>query len=188
MSMAAKPTGKDIPQLTAEQEAELERWLCDEERSCAEVRRRLSARFGLDLPAAEIRRIHDEHRQRRMLERIASSRAAANRIVREFKSDPANMYAAVVNLVGQAAFEAALEGERMDAALVTRLARLVVEAKRYALAEAHFELQREKWQFDAAEACLKKLPELIPLHSQPGLSEKEKISRIRRALFGGEAE
>lgn len=50
--------------------------------------------------------------------------------------------------------------------------------------ERTLQLHRDKFEFDAAEVCLRKLPELKVISSNPELSDIEKIDRIRLELFG----
>lgn len=50
--------------------------------------------------------------------------------------------------------------------------------------EEALKLEREKFEFDAAEACLKKLPELRAIAANNKLSNTDKIQEIRRRLFG----
>jgi hypothetical protein len=46
------------------------------------------------------------------------------------------------------------------------------------------ELGRERFEFNAAKACLAKWPELISLHEDDLLEEDEKIRQVRLKLFG----
>ena len=46
------------------------------------------------------------------------------------------------------------------------------------------ELDRNKFEFDAAKACLAKLPELKAIASNKQLSEDERLEQARLALFG----
>ena len=45
-------------------------------------------------------------------------------------------------------------------------------------------LDRDKFQFDAAKACLAKLPELKAISANKELSEDQKLEQARLALFG----
>jgi hypothetical protein len=45
-------------------------------------------------------------------------------------------------------------------------------------------LDREKFQFDAAKACLARLPELKVISQDKGLSDAEKVDAVRLKLFG----
>jgi hypothetical protein len=44
---------------------------------------------------------------------------------------------------------------------------------------------QEKFQFDAAKACLKQLPQLKVISTDKTLSETQKVDHIRQKLFGG---
>lgn len=61
---------------------------------------------------------------------------------------------------------------------------LGLQAMRADLNERTLQLRRDKFEFDAAEVCLRKLPELKQISSNPELSDIEKIDRIRQELFG----
>ena len=50
--------------------------------------------------------------------------------------------------------------------------------------EEALKLDREKFEFNAAESCLKHLPELRSIATKPGLSSNERIQEIRQRLFG----
>lgn len=50
--------------------------------------------------------------------------------------------------------------------------------------EEALKLEREKFEFNAAEACLAKLPELKTIAANPKLSASDKILAIRQRLFG----
>jgi hypothetical protein len=50
--------------------------------------------------------------------------------------------------------------------------------------EEALKLEREKFEFDAAGACLAKLPELKTIAANPKLSQSAKIAAIRERLFG----
>lgn len=52
------------------------------------------------------------------------------------------------------------------------------------LKRSELELKREKFEFDAAKACLRKLPELKAVAADKGLGAEEKLARVRAALFG----
>lgn len=75
-----------------------------------------------------------------------------------------------------------------DAAVFTRLAaarqRAVKEERQMELRREQLRLQREKFEFDAAAACQKHLPELRAIADDEELDLNEQIQRIRRRLFG----
>lgn len=49
--------------------------------------------------------------------------------------------------------------------------------------ERILDLDRQKFEFDAAKACLAKLPELKAISEKPKLSEEEKTKAIQQILF-----
>lgn len=50
--------------------------------------------------------------------------------------------------------------------------------------EDSLRLEREKFEFDAAESCLKQLPELRTIANNAKTSHSDKIQQIRERLFG----
>jgi hypothetical protein len=58
------------------------------------------------------------------------------------------------------------------------------EERKLAMQIEKLNLERAKFEFSAAEACLAKLPELKTISSNSKLSLEDKITAIRRALFG----
>ena len=79
-----------------------------------------------------------------------------------------------------------------DATTFTRLvaARIQAESepRKLKLREEQARLQREKFEFSAAEACLKELPALREIANDSEIDVNEKIDRIRRRLFGDAAD
>ncbi|HVY70797.1 MAG TPA: hypothetical protein VHH73_12775 [Verrucomicrobiae bacterium] len=59
-----------------------------------------------------------------------------------------------------------------------------MEERKMHLREEQLKLQREKFEFSAAEACLKELPTLRTIADDNALDLDEKIERIRFQLFG----
>src|SRR6266496_1994794 len=89
---------------------ELERWLFDENVSYDEAVRRYKE-FGEAGSVASLSRWRARRAQERMLERISASAKKANAAVEQFKLNPANTYEALLQMIGQAAFEAQLNGK-----------------------------------------------------------------------------
>ena len=52
------------------------------------------------------------------------------------------------------------------------------------LKDREFGLSLDKFQFDAAKACLALLPELKVISQNKGLTEPQKVQQIRLRLFG----
>lgn len=182
--MKKKRSDSVIDGLPQNQREQIEAWLLDENLSYAEAQQRARADLDIRLSSSALSSFFQECSQRRMLDRITSSRKNANEVIKKFKENPADMYSALVNIVGQAAFEASMKGEDLDPKLVFNFTKLVMHAKKQSLEEQSLALQRDKFQFDAAAACLKKLPSLKTIAQNSGLDQKEKITQIRQLLFG----
>jgi len=61
---------------------------------------------------------------------------------------------------------------------------LVLKARDQELDKEHLTFDREKFTFDAAKACLAKLPELKSIAADPKLTDTARIDAVRRTLFG----
>ena len=62
--------------------------------------------------------------------------------------------------------------------------KLGLSTARVDISDKSLQLQWEKHEFDACEACLKQLPELKLISNNSKLTDREKINQIRRKLFG----
>jgi hypothetical protein len=60
----------------------------------------------------------------------------------------------------------------------------VLKVRDQDLKQRELSLKREKFEFDAAKACLKKLPSLKAIASDRTMGEPEKLEAIRKHLFG----
>jgi hypothetical protein len=85
-----------------------------------------------------------------------------------------------------------LKGEELRAALLEKIKgrafltgdhKLGLAAVDRDLKQQQMTLDREKFEFDAAKACLAKLPDLKAVSDQPKLSPDEKAAAIRQILF-----
>lgn len=186
--MKKKRSDSVIDGLPEGQRKQIEQWLCEENLSYADAQKRALADLGVRLSSSSLAEFFQECQQRRMLDRIAASRESANAVLKKFQENPADMYAVLVNIIGQSAFEASMKGEKLDPKLVFNFTKLVMHAKKQSMEEADLKLQREKFEFDAAAACLKKLPSLKVIAQKTGLDQKEKINQIRLQLFGAAPE
>jgi hypothetical protein len=59
-----------------------------------------------------------------------------------------------------------------------------VKTQGLALKRQELTLARDKFEFDAAKACLAKLPQLKTISTNKELSEDQKLEQARLALFG----
>jgi hypothetical protein len=70
--------------------------------------------------------------------------------------------------------------------LVTRLGGMALDGEKIKQRAQALALQKAKFQFDAAEECLKRLPDLKIISDDSTLSDSEKIEAVRAQLFGSE--
>lgn len=82
--------------------------------------------------------------------------------------------------------EGNVDPEKLE--LVNRMMREVQKFARLQQLGEQIALERDKFQFDAAKACLARLPELKAISTDKGLSDADKVQAIRLKLFGALAD
>jgi hypothetical protein len=107
----------------------------------------------------------------------------ASEIAQEAESKPGRFDSATIDALKQKAFELSIN-PGSDPRDVKSLFMLVLKARDQQLDQDHLALDRDKFQFDAAKACLEKLPELKTIAADRGLGEQAKLDAIRKQLFG----
>jgi hypothetical protein len=139
--------------------------------------------FGVQVPLASFTPFWDEVCGPEILRRRKRISETAKACAEEARKDPTPMPEATIDLLQQAAFEQALR-PGADPRTVKSLFSLVLKAKDQVLAAAKVQLEREKFEFDAAKAALAKLPELKSIQDDRGLDEDAKLLAVRERLFG----
>jgi hypothetical protein len=84
-------------------------------------------------------------------------------------------------MLSQEVLTSKLEGRSLSAQ--TRALTQLLRKQKLRLDEQVFNLAREKYEFDAATACLKKLPELKRVSKKPKMTEAQKTRAIQKILF-----
>jgi hypothetical protein len=174
--------------LPENQRAQLEAWLFEESLSYKDAAARLLADFNVRSAPSSLSAWYQHTAQRRMLDRIAASSAKANQVMDKLKANPADTYAALMGVIGQAAFEQSLDNPTLNVETLTHLANLALSGRSLELKEKDLSLKRDRFEFDAAKACLAKLPALRAIAGNSSLDQKAKITQIRLALFGAAPE
>lgn len=144
--------------LTDAQQANLWDWLDTEHLSYEEAVRRAADQFGSAGSVSALCAWRQRYSQAVMLRRIAESSAKANAVVDQFKANPANTYEALLQLIGQATFEAQVQGGTdLNLATLKDLAELTAlglkarhDSAELALKERDLELKKHKLEFDLA--------------------------------------
>lgn len=118
-----------------------------------------------------------------LLARRRKAAATANEFAEETKKTFGEFDSATVEALKQKAFELAISPQA-DPRDVKALYMLVLKSRDQALDLEQLRLDREKFEFDAARACLSKLPELKVIGADDSLDEDAKIRAVRERIFG----
>ena len=186
MSGIGKPrSNNSLTTLSPSQRETLTRWLFDENISYATVIKRCKKEFAIGVAKRTLLAFYYKEQQSRALQRIAQCTKSANKVVKELTDRPADTYRALIGMAGQIAFEKAFDSEKqLDRETICEFTKLLIAARKDDREAQRLSLEREKWEFDAAEACLEELPELKVIATNPALSQKEKLRQVRLRLFG----
>jgi hypothetical protein len=92
-----------------------------------------------------------------------------------------NLTDMLCSIVSQELLAAKLEGVNVKDQ--TKALTQLLRKQKLRLDEKNLDLAREKYEFDASTACLKKLPTLQRISNQPKMSEEEKRRAIQDILF-----
>ena len=186
--------------LPEEQQAQLAEWLLDGmPYHIAKIK--AQADFGVSVGLAAFSGFYQEVCVPQLLVRRTRARETADQIGEDLASRPGNFDAATVDAIKQKAFELAIspqsnpkdvkalfvllqkqrqqELDLQDAETARAFKDRELSAREDALA-----LEREKFEFDAAKKVLEALPQVKQIAADPKLSDRDRITEIRRALWG----
>ncbi len=108
---------------------------------------------------------------------LTQARDFADQLRNDLKTMPnVNLDDDAVMRIGQKAFELQ--------AVKTRDAKLFIGLRKLNQSERVLKLEKDKFEFDAAKACLKALPALKAIATDKGLDENERLNAVREKLFG----
>lgn len=187
-----------LDNLPPNQRETLERWLFDDSPrlSCAEAAKRLHDDFNVQSSETAVRSFYRRARQSRLeeqaLESIVADAKSANLVLEKSEQNAANFQKAIQELTARMALKRALAGEdELSLEDIAQLSAMVLggkkedrEERKLSMQIEKLNLERAKFEFSAAEACLAKLPELKLISGNSKLSQEDKITAIRRTLFG----
>jgi hypothetical protein len=173
-----------LDSLPSNQREALERWLLEENLSIDAALDRLRLDFGVRSSRSAVGRFSQNAQQRRLLERITQSANTATAVEAKFAENNAPIGGALVKMLSQLAFEMAVNGKLVDPEMFCSISGLALKAQDQELKAQTVRLQRDKFEFDAAEACLAKLPELRAIAGDTKLDQDAKLKQIRLKLFG----
>lgn len=147
------------------------------------AKKRISEEFGVSCGVAALSGFYSEVCVPVLLKRRTRAREAAEEIAIEATKSPGQFDSATVDAIKQKAFELAISplSEPKD---VKALFMLLQKSRDQDLKAQTLDLDRNKFEFSAAEACLKHLPQLRAIAGKSNLDQRSKIDAIRRQLFG----
>lgn len=177
------PSNAKLLTLPEEQQAQLAAWLLAG-MTYPEARQRMAAEYGVrvenDRPFTDFWQkvcVPELHKRREQ------AMHTAREIVRKAAGKPNQFGSAALELLQQKIFELATT-LNTDTKEVKNVFSMVLQTQKHELSKAHLALARDKHEFNAAETCLKILPELKAIEANPALDQAAKINAIREKLFG----
>lgn len=174
--------------LDAHQER-LDYWFGVEKKTLEEVREQL-AQDGVTVSVQRLSSWWSSRQtalmQERLLAQIANGARACREVESALEQNGAPELETLIKLhrvlILKLSTEGNVEAEQLE--LVNRMMREVIKFARLQQLSAQLDLDRDRFEFDAAKSCLAKLPELKVISSDKGLSESQKVEQIRLKLFG----
>jgi hypothetical protein len=182
-----------LRKLTPEQAKKVEQWLFEDNLSQAEIIRRCESDFRIKTSYEGVAQFFRAAVQHRTINRLRDNAEVATKIgktcaetaVEICPDTRKDLFDAVLKGVAKVIFHKINKGiDSADHATIFNYSKILNTARREDLHELRLQFDREKWEFDVAEACLKKLPGLKAVESSKTIPYKEKIRRIRMQLFG----
>ena len=124
--------------------------------------------------------------QEKLLGQIASGAQQCKEVEKEFGRNPSAELETLIKvhrvLILKLATQANVQPELLE--LVTEMMKPVLEFAKLQEKKADRELDRDKFEFNAAKVCLLKLPELKRLASDASLDNDARIAAARKIVFG----
>lgn len=170
-----------IEAMPPNQKEALESWLCEENVSYLVACERLKLDFNVRSSPTALKRFYQRCMQRRLKADIFGKAQFANEVKAEFRKSQADFSEPLLQLIGQMAFEQAVNGRDLDPKFFVQLSSLLLKsnadtiknelkAQALGLEERRVKLLEEKAaRADAAESTLK----------DGGLSAEEKQLKLR---------
>lgn len=147
------------------------------------VRLLLHKEFSVETSNAALSRYYSEVCSVALLARRQRAVSTAEEIATEVARSPGKFDAATIDRLKQMTFEMSLQPQP-DAGKLRDVFMLVLKARDQDLDEKQLQLSMDKFQFDAAKACLAHLPALREIAKDPGMDDAAKLQAVRKRLFG----
>jgi hypothetical protein len=168
--------------MTEEQQAQLAEWLLSGV-PYHSAKKMLADTFQVSTSFAALSDFYQSVCAAELIARRQRAVTTADEIADCANKMPGKFDAATIEALKQKAFELSIN-PGADPRDVKSLFMLVLKARDQELNERQLSLDREKFEFDAARAAMRKLPELRAIAQNKSLSDADKISQARMKLFG----
>jgi hypothetical protein len=167
--------------LPPEQQAKVKAWLFEENLSFGAVMARCRSELGVEVSKSSVMRYY---------RREASVRRLENSLWRRERSPGAagnadEFYAELTAIAGEMALECArgeVDAEKRRA--FVECTKLLIAARREGNYARRVDLARERFEFDAATACIIRQMEINSILEDETLTDEERIRSVREELFG----
>ena len=168
--------------LPPEQQAKVKAWLFDENLSFGAVMGRCQRELGVEVSKSSVMRYYRREVSRRRLEAALGRRESGPDAV---GGDANEYYGELLATAGEMALESArgeLDAEKRRA--FVECTKLLIAARREGNYARRVDLAREKFEFDAATACIIRQMEINSIIEDETLTDEERIRSVREELFG----
>jgi hypothetical protein len=127
-----------------------------------------------------------QRQEDQLLAQIASGAETCRKAEEQFGAHPAPEMQMVMKTWQVIIFKLTTAGQvdRPLLDLATRMMQQLINWHRVQQTAEQLSLDRQKFEFDAARACLAQLPDLKAISADSALSETDKVDQIRLKLFG----
>jgi hypothetical protein len=181
--MSKPRSDSTLDNLPPNQRETLERWLFEENLGYEAAAKRLHADFNIKSSTTGVWGFYQRRAQARLLDRITRNKAKANAVVERFTQEPADLYRGALNMISEIAFDKATK-EELDVETIYNFTKLLIAGRKEDVRAEALTLARDRFQFDAAKACLAHLPALRSIAQDNKLDQNAKLDAIRQKLFG----
>jgi hypothetical protein len=184
MSAKMKPrSDSKLHGLAAEQRAKLEGWLFGENRRLEEVAERCEKEFGVTVNETTVGRYRQREKARWETERLAGTGNGDTRPAPGTSAE--EKYRELLIRLAEFVLTKAddLEDEE-NRKMVAEFTKVLIAARRESNYAQRAALAREKFEFDAATACLLNQVEVQSVMKDEAMDDGERILKLRQELFG----
>jgi len=183
--MSSKPkSNSTLHGLKPEQRTKLEGWLFEENLGVETVVERCRREFGIEAGKSSVARYGQRERPRWDLERKAKALTEVDEVSEPVANATMQFEALLRKMIRIAMNTAEVSKAPLELKVVSDYARVLIAARREGHEGLRAATTREKFEFDAATACLIHHVKVQSIAADDALDDGERIQKIREELFG----